>query len=122
MRRLCEDCAKPAEAAPATTMFAAQVEARFPSLFASDASWRAPGGCPSCHGTGYRGRVGVYELIEFTPELQQLVLRRASDAELLQAARAQGFRTLREDGLIKASRGMTSIEEIFRVTGAEDTA
>ena len=121
VRRLCEDCARPVNAAPATTMLAAEMKGRFPSLFDVEATWRGPSGCPACHDTGYRGRIGIYELIEFTPMLQQLVLRRAGDAELLQAARAQGFRTLRDDGLIKAWRGMTSMEEIYRVTGLGDS-
>jgi type IV pilus assembly protein PilB len=69
-------------------------------------------GCQRCHYTGYRGRVGIYEVLPITENLQTLIARRATEAELLAAARAEGnFRTMREDGALKIKRGITTLEE-----------
>jgi general secretion pathway protein E len=85
--------------------------------------WRQAVGCAHCQGTGYRGRLGIYELVDVTPELQELILGRATAERMRALATAQGGRTLREDGLLKARAGLTTVEEVVRVTGglaAED--
>jgi general secretion pathway protein E len=66
--------------------------------------------------------VGIYELVYLTPDMQRLVLQRAAAVELRDLATKQGFRSLRQDGWIKAWQGVTSIEEVLRVTetGAMD--
>ncbi|RMG88821.1 MAG: GspE/PulE family protein [Candidatus Dadabacteria bacterium] len=69
-------------------------------------------GCRACGGTGYRGRIGVFELLVPDDEMRQLILGGASAQELAEAARANGFRTLIEDGLTKAVDGMTTYEEV----------
>ena len=79
--------------------------------------WKIAVGCSHCRGTGYRGRMAIYELIVVTPELQNLITHGVPSAEMLALAVARGARVLREDGLIKASRGLTSTEEVIRVTG-----
>jgi general secretion pathway protein E len=66
--------------------------------------------------------MGIYEFIPVTTEVQIAVGRRADAAELVRIARAGGYRNLREDGLIKASRGETSLDEVLRVTGLEANA
>lgn len=84
-----------------------------------------PKGCERCHGTGYRGRLGIYEIIPATEELQTLVADNADISELRQWAARHGHRNLLQDGLIKAARGETTIEEVMRVAGtsvAEDEA
>lgn len=73
-------------------------------------------GCKQCNQEGYKGRVGIYELFEITKEVSQLILNRASDAELKKAALSQGMISMLEDGFIKAKNGITTIEEILRVT------
>jgi type IV pilus assembly protein PilB len=73
-------------------------------------------GCASCHGTGFHGRTGLFELLEMNGTLQDLVSQKTSAAVLRKAAVAQGMRTLRQDGLLKASRGLTSLEEVLKVT------
>ncbi|EKB27753.1 GspE/PulE family protein [Aeromonas dhakensis] len=83
------------------------------------ANWKKAVGCPHCHHTGYRGRLGIYELVALDGELQQLVNRQAPLQEIKSLIRQQGQRTLFEDGLIKASRGLTSIEEVMRVAYVE---
>jgi type IV pilus assembly protein PilB len=77
-----------------------------------------PAGCVRCGGTGFRGRIGIYELMTVTDELRRLILDKASADELRECARREGMLTLREDGLEKVKRGVTSIGEVLRVLGA----
>ena len=78
-----------------------------------------PGGCPRCGKVGYRGRIGIYELLLMDNEVRQLALKNADSNAIKQAAVRGGMRTLREDGAMKVLAGMTSIEEVLLVT-AED--
>jgi general secretion pathway protein E len=73
-------------------------------------------GCDDCRGTGYRGRFGIYELFPITEEVRSLVLRRASTPEIRRHAIEAGMVTLRLDGWLKARDGLTTVEEILRVT------
>jgi type II secretory ATPase GspE/PulE/Tfp pilus assembly ATPase PilB-like protein len=73
-------------------------------------------GCKICNNSGYKGRVGIYETLDVTPDIQKLIMQKASASELFQAAKAQKMLTLFEDGIIKAKNGITTIEEIIRVT------
>ncbi len=75
-----------------------------------------PGGCPECNGSGYKGRVGVYEVLEMTSEMQELVLEGSSVLEIRELAMRQGMMTMRESALAKLQVGMTSIQEVLRVT------
>jgi general secretion pathway protein E len=117
VRKLCPHCAKPMRPTPAVLAMVDELAERFPGFFAAESNWREPAGCPQCKGVGYLGRMGIYEFAEVTPELQSAILSRASAGEMVKLARSQGFRTLREDGFIKAWRGQTSLDEILRVTG-----
>jgi type IV pilus assembly protein PilB len=72
-------------------------------------------GCDHCRQTGYKGRTGVYELLVVTDRVRELVVRRAPANEIREAARAEGFRTMRDDGIRKVLEGVTTIEEILRV-------
>ena len=112
LRRLCAACSTPAEVLP---QVAAAVAPHLPA--GESANWRRAVGCPACQGTGYRGRVGIYELVDVTPELQGLVMQRATAGQMRALADQQGGRTLRHDGLLKAWRGLTTVEEVIRVTG-----
>jgi type IV pilus assembly protein PilB len=71
-------------------------------------------GCDKCGMTGYRGRIGIFELLRVTPEMTPLILERADSGSLQRAARAQGMRTMLEDGIRKALRGTTTLEEVAR--------
>lgn len=73
-------------------------------------------GCAQCGQTGFRGRVGVYELIEVTPQITRLVMKRANSQDLLDAAMAEGMTTMRMDGVAKAMRGLTTLEEVVQLT------
>jgi type II secretory ATPase GspE/PulE/Tfp pilus assembly ATPase PilB-like protein len=72
-------------------------------------------GCNQCGQEGYRGRIGIYEVLEMTPAIQELLLKKASAEQILQAARQAGMITMLEDGFLKAQAGVTSIEEVLRV-------
>jgi type IV pilus assembly protein PilB len=72
-------------------------------------------GCPSCGGTGYRGRLAVHEVMLMSEEIERLVVTRSSSEEIRKVARLQGMMTLREDGLVKVSQGRTTLEEVARV-------
>jgi general secretion pathway protein E len=73
-------------------------------------------GCDECRGTGYRGRFGIYELFPITEEVRSLVIRRASTPEIRRHAIEAGMTTLRLDGWLKARDGLTTVDEILRVT------
>jgi general secretion pathway protein E len=73
-------------------------------------------GCENCYGTGYHGRVGIFELMELNEELRAIIMRNEDASRITAAARRHGMRNLREDGWLKARRGMTTSDEVMRVT------
>ncbi len=76
-----------------------------------------PTGCPRCNHTGYKGRIGLYEVMVVSEEIRKLTLARAPAPEIAEVAVRQGMRLMRDDGLEKVRHGMTSIQEVTRVTG-----
>jgi type IV pilus assembly protein PilB len=110
-RRLCQHCKE----AYRPTEKELQ-EARFPEELASkvDELYR-PVGCSRCGKTGYRGRLGLYEVMPITEEIERLTVERRSSDDIRRVAIDQGMITLRSDGLEKVASGATSLEEIFRV-------
>jgi type II secretory ATPase GspE/PulE/Tfp pilus assembly ATPase PilB-like protein len=73
-------------------------------------------GCSECRGTGFSGRIAIYEMVRMTPALRELILGRASELTLLTAAREHGMSTLREQCLAQVRLGLTTLEEVVRVT------
>jgi type IV pilus assembly protein PilB len=73
-------------------------------------------GCQSCGFTGMRGRVAIYEVMPVSQEIRDLILRNAPTAELREVAHSQGMRSLRQNGLQKVLEGVTTVEEVLRVT------
>ncbi len=73
-------------------------------------------GCKKCNNEGYKGRIGIYEILEITPEIAELINHKAEAEEIKKAAKKQGMLTIIEDGFIKAKNGITTIEEVLRVT------
>ena len=73
-------------------------------------------GCSNCNKSGYRGRMGIYELMTMTNQIRELTFKGESTQVIRKMARKQGMRTLFEDGMIKAMKGQTSIEEVMRIT------
>ncbi len=106
-RRLCESCRERATV-PACALSADGTG----SLEVYEAV-----GCARCAGTGYRGRVGLFEVMTVSDEVRRLVVERAPAAQIAEVAVAEGMRTLRQDGLTKVAAGLTSLAEVTRVTG-----
>ena len=73
-------------------------------------------GCPRCNQSGYRGRIGIYQLLQMSEQLETLAVQKASREDLERAALSEGMRTLWDDGLSKVAAGLTSIEELARVS------
>ncbi len=113
VRRICQACRAPDHPDPAELLALGVTDATGVELFRGK-------GCDDCRGTGYRGRTGIYELFRITEEARSLVVRKAPGGEIRRYAVAQGMVTLREDAWAKACAGLTTVEEILRVT-QEDT-
>jgi type IV pilus assembly protein PilB len=73
-------------------------------------------GCPACFGMGYSGRVGIFEVLPLTPVVRRSILARVGEMQIKAVGRREGMRTMREDALVKAARGLTTLEEVVRVT------
>ena len=76
-------------------------------------------GCVRCRQTGFFGRSGVFEILDITPEIRDLINRGVHLSELQEAARRTGMRTLREAGVLKLAQGLTSFEEVMRMTSSQ---
>jgi type IV pilus assembly protein PilB len=94
----------------------ALVEVGFTPEEASQARLKKGRGCGSCNNTGYRGRVGLYEVMEISEEIRELILSGASAMELRRKSLEEGMISLRRSGLIKIKEGMTTVEEVVRET------
>ncbi|HEX2728405.1 MAG TPA: ATPase, T2SS/T4P/T4SS family, partial [Rubrobacteraceae bacterium] len=110
-RRLCGYCKEPVEI-PADVL--ADIDFPLGRVSANGPRFHRAVGCDRCGGTGYRGRLGVYEMMVVTPEIRDLILRRVSTGEITRMAEEQGMVPLRDDGLLKAAEGATTVEEILR--------
>jgi type IV pilus assembly protein PilB len=111
-RQLCQKC-KQAYAPEKSEL----IEAGYPESRIRDLGvfFRASG-CQSCSNTGYRGRIGLYEVMPMTEEIERLTVERASSEAIRKVAVSQGMRPLRADGFEKVKNGITSIAEVARVT------
>ena len=92
--------------------------ARYPEAEGIEAFYRGRG-CPRCKETGYLGRVGIYEMLTMTPAIRKMVLDRASSDQIMATAVANGMRTLARSGWAKVKEGVTTPEEVRRVTSVE---
>ncbi len=112
-RKLCERCKRPAAEVNEETLS----ELGFPfEHFVHDGgfNFHEAVGCDRCGGTGYKGRIGIYEMMVVEEQTRELILKRASADEVKREAEEEGMVPLRADGLIKAARGITTIEEVLR--------
>jgi type IV pilus assembly protein PilB len=112
-RRLC-NCKKPITVPEQALLDAGYTEADL------DGSWTlfGPGGCDRCKGTGYKGRVGIYQVMPISEAMQRLILSGASALDLAEQAKTEGVKNLRESGLLKVRQGMTSLDEVLSTTNA----
>ena len=113
-RKICQDCKEPLDLKPT-----ALIEIGIPPEEANDFQVFHGPGCDNCHGTGYRGRIGLYEVMPITEEMRELILDGASSNELRKQARIEGMLTLREHALLKAREGVVSVDEVLRVTAPD---
>ena len=116
VRRVCANCKIPHDPTPfelgeMPLLKASRAAGKMTQIFKAN-----PDGCQECRSTGYRGRLGIYELLTVTDELRSMVVRRLDAAVIKKQALADGMLTLRDDGALKVMRGATTIEEILRVT------
>ncbi|MFG5859993.1 type IV-A pilus assembly ATPase PilB [Metapseudomonas sp. CR1201] len=109
-RKLCNHCKKEHEV-PRETL----LKEGFPEERIGSFKLYSPVGCENCN-QGYKGRVGIYEVVKITPAMQQLIMEEGNSIQIAQQARRDGFNDLRTSGLVKAMNGITSLEEVNRVT------
>jgi type IV pilus assembly protein PilB len=110
-RRICPECREPAESS-----MSALLDAGFqPQEVESIRVYRGAG-CGACAHTGYRGRTAIHEMLTISPEIQDAVIRRRSSSEIAEIAIKHGMRTLRDAGLQKVANGITTLDEVIRVT------
>ena len=111
-RKLCSSCKKPEDIPPEALLRAGFSEEDL------DGSWTAfgPTGCAECRNTGYRGRLGVYEVMPISDEMRQLIMRNGTALDIGEQSQKEGIRNLRQSGLRKVKQGVTSLEEIEAVT------
>ena len=113
-RKLCTHCCE---------MYTPSIEELLKARVAPDVAAASDGmafyrrrGCPRCGQTGYRGRIGIYQLLTMTETLEQLAVQKASREEIERAAIGEGMKTLWDDGIAKVAAGLTSVEELARVS------
>ncbi len=109
VRRLCPDCKKPKKASEEEKKFMSYPEDKELTIY-------EPCGCPRCDGTGYRGRIGVYEIMEITPKLKTLITNRAAAEDIKEQALKEGMHTLRMSAAEYVMDGTTSYHEMMRVS------
>jgi type IV pilus assembly protein PilB len=110
-RKICSEC-KEAYEVPATDLHRFGFKPDDPDQMVQ--LWRGTG-CDNCRHTGYKGRIGFYELLRMNAEIAEMVVRRSPLQDLKEAAKANGMHELREDGLQKVLAGQTTPEEVMRV-------
>ena len=77
-------------------------------------------GCPTCNDTGYKGRIGIYQVMPMVEDLKEMVLSGANTAEIKQESMRLGFKTMRQSALTKFEEGVTTLEEVLRCTVGDD--
>jgi len=110
-RRLCS-CKKPVDIPPEVLLHAG---------FAAediDGSWQpyGPNGCEKCNGSGYKGRVGIYQVMPISEAMARIIMTNGTSIDIAEQARAEGIRDLRASGLLKVKQGITSLEEVLATT------
>lgn len=116
VRRLCSDCCEP----DVRSRGEAPEDFPWEEMLDSRKTMYRQVGCPNCRGTGYRGRMGIYELLTANEEIRNLATERVPSTELKKASRRAGMTTMRDDGWRKVIAGETTIDEVLRVTKADD--
>lgn len=113
-RRLCKECKVPIDLPTETLLQAGFKESEL------DGTWTPykPVGCDTCKGTGYKGRVGIYEVMPVSEEMQKIIMSNGNSIQIAEQAQREGVRNLRQSGLLKVKQGVTSLEEVEATTNA----
>ena len=111
-RKLCTQCKKPEDIPPEALLRAGFTQEDL------DGSWTpyGPVGCDHCKGSGYKGRIGVYQVMPITDDMRQVIMRNGNALDIAVQAQKEGVRDLRQSGLLKVRSGVTSLEEIEAIT------
>ncbi|MDR2875892.1 MAG: type IV-A pilus assembly ATPase PilB [Methylobacillus sp.] len=113
-RRLCKECKQPVNIPKPALLQAGFTEADFAE------SWQLygpkEGGCDNCSGSGYRGRVGIYQVMPVTEEMSRIIMQNGTSQDISDQAKREGVKDLRQSGLLKVKQGLTSLEEIEACT------
>ncbi len=123
VRRVCPDCARPSEAPEQLDVLLRSCDTKEAARIAARVGapvWLRGEGCSNCAGTGYTGRIALFEIVRIDADVKSSLLAGAGVPELERSARLQGYRRLAEDGLEKAMTGQTTVREVLRVV-SEDT-
>jgi general secretion pathway protein E len=115
VRRLCPECSKPAPITKVKLQENLAILGCDPAEADKVETLKAPVGCDRCRGTGYRGRIGIFEIFRLNDEMHELVLKRESTRTLADCARKHGMRTLGQSGWEKVKNGHTTFDEVLRV-------
>jgi type II secretory ATPase GspE/PulE/Tfp pilus assembly ATPase PilB-like protein len=121
VRKLCVDCKQSVQLTASVMERVLAILGQIPAtagvtLPKTPTFFHAPG-CSSCQKLGYKGRIGIYEVIELDEPMRQMILQEASAGQIKAYAITQGMVTMAQDGLLKAMEGITDVEEVFRVAG-----
>lgn len=116
VRRLCQHCKEP-YIVPEKLVKKIGLDKM---AFGKEAKLFRAKGCKECLNLGYRGRIGIVEVLVLTPKTKDLIMNRAGEYKIKEAARQEGMVTMREDGIKKTCQGLTSLEEVLRVTVADE--
>jgi len=114
-RRVCAECKEPEEIPVQALIDAGVSPEEAPSYVCMKGK-----GCPACNNTGYKGRVGFYQVMPMLEEIRELILNGANTAEIKRESMRLGIKTMRQSGLTKLQEGVTSFEEVLRVTISDD--
>jgi type IV pilus assembly protein PilB len=115
IRKICESCKTQFEPSEAQLM-----ELQLTPDDVKGKKFHYGRGCSRCNGTGYKGRTGIFEIMEFNDEIRDLIMEQASTSVLRAAAQKAGMRLLRDNGLLAIYNGITTIDEIGKETMMED--
>ena len=116
LRRVCPKCCEPYTVTPEVAAKIG-IDKLYPK---QKVEVMRPKGCAHCFKTGYKGRVGITEILVFNQKVKEGVLARVGEIKIKKIARKEGMRTMREDGLVKVVEGLTTIEEVLRLTAPDE--
>lgn len=112
LRRICPKCKQPVTKMSANKL----IEAGFDKDEIGSIKLYEGKGCAHCSGTGYKGRLGIFEVMEMTPDLQEAIASEVTESQLRKIAIKEGMSTLRQDGLLKAKQGITTLDQVIEKT------